>query len=136
MSGSLRERTVLSPAGDASVDEPRVSLQANLRTEPETLHDTGAEAFDQRIGVIDDAKQRIRGAGLLQVEGKRPPPAQSRALASFAEKLDIVRAMGAINANHLGAHVGKHHGAERRRADTRHLDDLESCQRSHAHLQK
>ena len=136
VSGRLRERPVLSPAGHAAVDEPRVSLQANLRTEPETLHDAGAEAFDQRVGVLDDAKHRIRGAGLLQVDGKCPPPALGGPLSSLAEELDVVRAMGAIDANHLGAHVGKHHGAERRRADTCHLDNFESCQRSHRHLPK
>jgi hypothetical protein len=41
VSGGLRERTVLPPAGDPPVDEARVARAADVGAKPEALHDAG-----------------------------------------------------------------------------------------------
>src|SRR5450755_3063782 len=107
MPRSLRERPVLSPPGDAAVDKAWVPSQADVRSQSQTLHDARTEALDQRVRMIDDTEQSLGGAGLLQVDGQRAPPALGRSLTSFSQKFDIVGAMSAIHTDHLGAHVGK-----------------------------
>ncbi len=50
MPRGLRQRAILPPSGDATIDQLRVCRQAFIRPESQPLHHPWPEAFDQRIG--------------------------------------------------------------------------------------
>jgi hypothetical protein len=50
----VRERSVLPPPRHSAIDEPRVSVQAGIRTDPKAFGDSWAEALDQRVGGLHE----------------------------------------------------------------------------------
>ena len=65
VAGRGRERTVLAPAGHASVDEAGVARQAHVGPETEALGHPRAEALDQGVGLLDQAQDGLDGLGAL-----------------------------------------------------------------------
>ena len=121
--GDLRQRPVLAPAGHAAVNKTRIARVAFGRPQPEPLHDTGAKAFDQHVGIRHDVEHLLRCASRAQVDAQRAAPARK-------DVVRIVRRAGPRNANDLGAHVSKQHGAKRGGADACHLDHPEPLERT------
>ena len=68
VTGGLRVRAVLAPPGHAPEHELRVAGQAHVGADAEALHHAGAEAFDERVGMLDEIEQRGDAVGVLQVE--------------------------------------------------------------------
>src|SRR5947207_4485957 len=60
------ERTFLPPSGHPPEHEPGPAPQACLRAEPETLDDAGPEAFDHRVGAVDQPQRDVDARGALQ----------------------------------------------------------------------
>ena len=56
------QRTVLAPSRHASVDEPRVPFQADVRPEPEPFGDAGAKAFQQDVRALDQIQHELDSA--------------------------------------------------------------------------
>ncbi len=115
------ERAVLAPAGHAAVDQARVARMAFGGSEAQALHHAGAETFDEHVGFRDDVEHGCGRAVRAQVDLQR----------AAAAREDVVRRSaraGAFDADHLRAHVGEQHRAERPGADARHLDHPESLQ--------
>src|SRR5262245_57933720 len=63
----LRERTVLTPSGHASIDQARIAFEADIGAKTEALHYAGAHALDQRIAVLDEAQNRFDAARRLEI---------------------------------------------------------------------
>ena len=57
VTGSLRERTVLAPAGHPAVDEPRVAGEAVVRAQAEPLGDAGAVTLQEHVGALDEGER-------------------------------------------------------------------------------
>lgn len=117
----MRERPVLAPAGHAAVHQPRVACVAFGGAQPQPLHHAGAEALDEHVGFLDGIEHGLRSAFSAQVDLQRAATARE----------DVVRrgaSAGALDADHLRAHVGEQHRAERTGADARHFDHPKALQ--------
>ena len=126
----LRHRTVLAPPGHAAVHELRVAREAVVGTEAEPLGHARAVALDQRVGLLDEPQHRFDTFRLLQVDTDRPPTAIQRLEVRLVEH-PRVHLLGPVDADDVGAHVGKQHPRERTGPDAGQLHDLDALQRSH-----
>ncbi|MNM87872.1 hypothetical protein D3C81_1000650 [compost metagenome] len=118
------QRPALAPTGHAPVDQLAVAFKADVRAQTKALHDTGAEAFDQDVGAINQLKQHFSGARLARVDGDAASPAPEQTAIGI-EKTGHM----AVNANDLRAHVRQHHGGERRGTDRIHFHYFHTSQR-------
>src|SRR5690606_22138752 len=126
--GGVRHRPFLSPPGHAAVDQLRVAGEADVGAEAETLHDTGAEALDQAVGALDQVEDDGDAVLALQVDADAAPAAIQQVRRGPLRTAD---ALGAVDAQHLRAHVRQHHRAERTGADARDLDDPNAFEWTH-----
>jgi hypothetical protein len=125
--GRLRERTVLPPAGHASVHETRVAPAAHVGPEPQSLRHPGSKTLDQHVTAIREPQQHIHAHGLFQVERHAAATAE-RGVRSIVVPL----AARALDADHLRAHVGEHHAGIGSRADARDFDHADARERAGA----
>ncbi|KAG1183377.1 hypothetical protein G6F35_015362 [Rhizopus arrhizus] len=116
MAGRLRQRTVLPPAGHASVHQPRIARQAFVGPQAQPFHDARPEPFEQGVGLVQQPQYDIGRAGLLEVQ-------RDRAAASVDDGAAAAQESGRepVNADHVRAHVRQHHGAERAGAYAGHF---------------
>ena len=68
MAGHLRHGAVLPPTSHASVDKFRIASQTRIGTDAETFGDTGTEAFNKCIGLLDKTKHRLNALGVLEID--------------------------------------------------------------------
>ncbi len=114
----------LTPAGHASEHQLWIARQHDLRPQPEPLHYTGTEAFDEHIGFFAQSKRCLHVGGSLQIQCHGAPPAGFHGIAIvFAAAL-------AIDAQHVGTQIAEQHAAERRGPDARKFQYFETAQRS------
>src|SRR5215831_20665722 len=130
MARRLRERSLLAPAGHAAEDELRIACEAVIGTEAKPLHHARPKSFDERVGGAGKAQHEVDALPLLEIDGDCVPAAVQDLEAGMARKAEATRLL-AVDAQHGGAEIGEQHGAHRCGADACHLDDLESCKRSH-----
>jgi hypothetical protein len=133
VAGRVRDRALLSPARHAAVDEARVARETDVGAEAEALHHAGPEPLDQRVGALDHPERGGDRLGALQIERHAAAAALHDVPMRLARRGAGHRG-GAVDPQHLGAHVGEHHRGERPRADARELEDADSSQRSHVGL--
>ena len=126
--GSRRHRACLAPTGHPAVDEPGIARPAGLGPDAEPLGDARAEAFDERVGPLDEGEHECDAVGVLQVDA-------DRALAPLEQVPVGAGRQGAghvgrsLDPQHVRAEVGEHHRAERAGADPGELDDLDPLER-------
>ena len=125
----LRQGAVLAPAGHAAIDQSGVASKAGVRSQSQTFHNAGTEAFEQDIGPGHKVEHSLRGTRLLEVDRRGAPPPRQDVEARFDHFHHFAAAVP-VDAEHLRPHVGQHHGAKRRRPQTGDFDDLDSRQRS------
>ncbi len=127
MSGRVRVRTVLAPAGHPPVDELRVAGQAVVGPDAESLGHARTEGLEQRVRLLDEAQDELDACGALQIDADRAPPALQHVR---RRRLGIatVHTIGAIELDDVCTHVGQHERAERTRSDACDLDDLHARQ--------
>ena len=130
MTGALRERTLLAPAGDAAVHELRVAREAGVGAKPQALGDPRPKSFDQRVGALDEVEHDFHGAGILEIERNGIAVAQQRVVFQRTRNAELPRLL-AIDAQHRRAQIGEQHRAHRPGADAGELDDFQAVQRSH-----
>ena len=132
VAGALGERAVLAPAGHAAVDEARIAREHDVGPEAEALHHAGTEAFDQRVGASRrGASAASAPCAVFRSSVDRAAAAQHDVEAALAAEAEA-RIGGAVDEQHVGAHVGEHHPGERARADRFELEDAQAGERSHA----
>ena len=78
----------------------------------------------------DEVEQRGHAVGVLEVDGHVAPAAQRGCRRGGVAGRRAAHGLGPLDAEHLGAHVGQHHGGERAGADAGDLDDPVAGQRS------
>ena len=105
--------------------------KTNVGPEAQPLHDTRAKAFDQGIGLCDEAQGDLHAGRTLEVDGDRAAAAVEHVKGPRIEQAE--RAAGhaaALDAHDLRPHIGKEHGGERAGADAGKLHNLETCERA------
>ena len=123
VAGGLRQRPVLSPAGHAAVDEPRIALGAVGRPEAEPLHHAGPVALDQRVGGSISAIASSTPPGCLRSIVDDALSAPQRVLRRRRGRDCRACALfGRTIGDDLGAVVGEHAAGERTRADALEFD--------------
>ena len=135
VAGGLRIRAFLAPAGHPAVDEARVAGEAVVGADTETLGDPRPEALDQAVGGLDEPHHGLDALRGLHVDADRATAAQHDVGRGHI-RITASNRRGSLDADHVGAHVGQHHGAERPRADARQLDDAYSGKGSHGVLRQ
>ena len=135
VAGGLRIRALLAPTGHSAVDEAGVAGEAVVGADTEPLGDPGPEALDQAVGGLDEPHHRLEALGRLHVDTDRATAAQHD-VGRRHIGIPASNRRGSLDADHVGAHVGQHHGAERPRADARQLDDAYSGKGSHGVLRQ
>ena len=126
-----RERAALAPAGHARVHEARVARPARVGPDAEPLGDAGPEPFEQHVGLLAQAQHHLGAALVLQVDADAAPPAVDHRVRRH-EPGDARTGRdvgGAVEAQHLGAHVGEQHPRELHRPDVRQLDHADARER-------
>ena len=78
------ERTLLSPAGHASVNELRTAREQHIGAEPQSFHHAGTKSFDDRVRFVGEQKRRGNAVFALEIERDRPPPAKHDVVPSLA----------------------------------------------------
>jgi hypothetical protein len=129
VTGRLRERAVLPPAGDAPIDQSRVARQARIGAEPQPLGDAGAEAFDEDVGLLHQRQHELDRLRALEIEPDRAPAAPHDVELVLERQTQVAR-LEPVDAQHVGAHVGEQHAAEWPRPDAGQLDHLHPGQRT------
>ena len=130
VAGGVRHRALLPPAGHAPVDQARVAGEARVGAEPEALGDPGAEALDQRVGLLHQPQHGLDAVRVLEVDADVTPAARvEHEPARPGRPADELRP---LDPHDLRAHVGQERAGERPRADADQLDHLHPVQWSHA----
>ena len=119
VAGGVGDGAVLPPAGHAPVDELFVARHTVVRPKAQAFGDARAKALEQGIGGFHQLQHQFHAFRLLQIHGDGTAVARQHVAPATA-------APNAIHADHLGAHVGQHHAAERPRPDARQLDNAKA----------
>ena len=131
MPGGVGQRAGLAPAGDAAIDQRRLALQADVRPQAERLHDAGAKALDQHVGLRDQPQRDLAGLRLLEVQRDRLAPARQHIAVARGEgshAVALARLGGldrAVDADDARALVGQHHAGKGRWPQPGELDHRE-----------
>ncbi len=125
VSGGVRQRPLLTPAGDPAIDEARIACETVIRAEAEPLGHPGTEPLDQRVGAFDQAQCQRLPFGTLQVERQGPAAAQQQIVAQRARDAEVAR-LRPVDAQHGRAEIGEQHCAHRPGSDTREFHDLDA----------
>ena len=121
---------VLTPPRHPSVDQRRPAREASLGREPEPLHHSGPESFDEHVRLRDEVEDEIAACFLPDVDDDTRAAAARDVAHRVAERQ---AGPGRLDADALSAEVGQHHRREGSRADPCHLDEAHARERS-AHL--
>ncbi len=129
MTRLLRDGTFLPPARHARIDQTRVDRVAGVGTQPEPLHHGRTKPLDQRVRLRYEIEHRRDRLRLLEVE-------RDRTLVTVVEvepwrQVRLHAKLGnAVDAQDIGAEIAEQSSSERRGADSAHLDDAKTIQRS------
>ena len=64
---------ILPPSGHPPIDQTLVACHALIRPKPQSLHDAGTKAFEQRIGALAEAEYELAAPIGLQIDVDRRP---------------------------------------------------------------
>ena len=129
MTGSRRHWSVLSPPGHAAVDERRVAGHACLGSNAKPFDDAGAEAFEDDVGLLSETKHRFDSVRRLHVDGDRLAVAVEH-IGRWRRGVATSGGAGAVDPQHVGAHVGKQHGGKWSGSDPGEFDDSDAVERT------
>ncbi len=116
---------VLAPARHAAVDQSGVPSQHDVGPEPEPLHHARTEPLDEAVGLLGQGQDRLDPVGVLEVDADGAP-ASVVDVGGRGGRVAAGDVLRPVDPDHVGAHVGQHHGGEGPRADPRQLDDLQA----------
>lgn len=107
--------------------------------EAEPLHDAGPHAFDHDVGLRDQRASDGHAFGGLEVQAQPELVAvegvEQRAVVADPRRAERASefALGRLDLDHAGAHVGQQHRAGGPGADLREVDDLQALECSAQH---
>src|SRR6185295_17779566 len=127
---SLRKRTVLAKSGHASVHEPTVAFEADIRPQAEPLGNPGTKTFDQHVCFLDETQHHAERLRALQIQCNRTTVARADVELGCHANAESAR-FKAIDAHDIRTKVGKQHRAHRAGADAGEFDDTQAGQRAH-----
>jgi len=120
----------LSPACHPRVDELRVAGKAGLGTKAQSLHDAWPQRLNQGVGRRDEAQRRLDALRMLEIDC-HGWSATAPNVGLWASELEAQTGRsGPVDADEIGAHVGKQRAAQWRWSYAGDLDDLNAGQGS------
>ena len=126
VTGGFRQRSRLSPACHAAVDQPRIARERDVRAEAESLHGAGPEAFDQSVGLDESSSSARRRVLHVDLHGRAAAQQVESRRLSVPSPLGTVRSIRMTAAPRSANSI-----AAWRRPDPRELDNAKAGQRSH-----
>jgi hypothetical protein len=104
----------------------------HVGAQAQALHHAGAVAFDQRVGAVEHGQHLVAIGRRLQIDRHRAPATVQHAAPAAGQEGRVAAVLAlvglAVEADHVGPHVGQHHGAEGAGADAAELDDFQTLQ--------
>ena len=97
-------------------------MRQYVGAEAEPLGHAGTKALDQRVGLLDQLQHRLDRFGLFEIERDRAAAAIEQRVLGIHRDSES-RVGGAIDPEHIGAHVREQHRAHRSGADPGEFDD-------------
>ena len=114
----VRVGAVLAVAGNARVDQARITLLEAFRAQAPVFQGAGAEVFDQHVAVVDQPRRQLAAGVALQVQRHRAlvaaqaaPPERGAGVVQGAPAANRVAA-GRLHLDHLGAEIGQQGAGE------------------------
>ena len=131
-----RARSRLAEGRDRAIDELGLLGPERLPAKTQAIHDAGTVVLDHDVGGQDQPARRRLVRGVLEVEHDRALVAVERGevlAEARADRRPLAQhvALGRLDLDDLGAHVGQQQAAERSRRDLAEFDDLHACKRQH-----
>jgi hypothetical protein len=115
-----------------------MTRQHRLRADADLVDHAGPQVLDQDVRRLAQTVQRLDVRGRLEVEHDRALVAvlaveveRRRAIRpeGRAPEARVVAALGLLDLDHVGAHVGQQHAGQRTGQSLAHLDDADSFER-------
>ena len=125
-------RTARAEPAQRAGHQARVEVRETCVVKPHRGQHARPVVLDQHVAPLDQPRQRGAALVAAQVEGQRLLVAVERGeipgepVADDALAAQRVALPRGFDLDHLGAHVGEHHRAERPGQDTRQVDDPDS----------
>ena len=116
MARGRRQRSVLTPTGDAGEDQPRVDRRALFGADAEPLAGARPEAVEQHVGLGREVEQHLRLLLDVQVDDALAAVRQVDVLGGH------LQTAGPAHPHHVGTQVGEHHRRMRSGPDTAEFD--------------
>src|SRR6185503_10526339 len=128
----------IAEAADLAIDQSRIDLFQRFVTESQALRYAGPVILDKHIHLRRQAPHDLDALGRLEVHGEAALAAvhrhEGRAVAVLLRRAQLARRLALarrLDLDHVGAHVGEVHGAERRRHGLREVDHADALQGLH-----
>ena len=128
----------LAEARDRAQDQPRIArVQRAPSRRPSLSMHAGTEILQHHVGAVDQVPEDLEVGGALRSSTDAAlvavPQHEGRALALDEGRRAADRiALRAFDLDHVGAHVGELHAAERTRQMRRQVEDHQPVERAHA----
>ena len=124
---------IIAETGELGVDEARVDLAQIFKAESGARHHRRPVILDQHVDAGDELEKQPLSFGLLVIEGDAllvtiDVAEIGVALAAVAPGAHRIAFAGALELDHLGAHVGEDHRAERPRHVLGQIEHLQAMQ--------
>src|SRR5699024_7275953 len=94
---------VLSPASHSGLDQPRISCESYVWSQPESFGDPGTEALHEYVGASDEIEHVRHGLGIIQVGSDEPTTSTDLVVGTW-------RQIRLLHAHDVCTEVGEHHG--------------------------
>jgi hypothetical protein len=105
MRGGAGKRTLLSPPGETTVDDPLVALQNFVRADSESFGDARAKRLQEDVRSLRQTQYGFYALRILEVDCYRTAAAFPKVVRTRYRGFWYVAE--AVDADHLGAHVGQ-----------------------------
>ena len=123
VAGARGHRPVLAEPRHAPEHQAGVDLEQVVGAKAEAFHDAWPETFDQGVGFGHKLAHNVAPGIALDVHRDRLAAAMQDVEFGLLAGQAQVGLFAPVDADHLGAHIGEQHAAERGGADAGHLDD-------------
>ena len=135
--GRIAHRSLVAERPDRAIDQPRIDRSHHVGTDADLLDNAGPEILDHHIGIAYQKLQPLDIGLGFDVDGDRPLVAiggveHQRGIVDEGRSPHprIVAAIGLLDLDHVGAHVGEDGAGQRACERLAHLDHLDACKRS------
>ena len=132
--------TALAVAGDGAEHQAGIEAAQGLVAHAQLVHDAGAEALDDHIGLRRQAPEQGRPFRIFQVQAQAPlvavhrPVENADALGAVAHGAGVIAGAVVFDLDHVGPQVGQMQGGHRAGQEAGQVEDADTLQGLAGHV--